>query len=78
LNKEEIDYIFSHHPPSHPGIAAAHNDFREACKMMANVIETLVPDTDEKDEAIKRLQEVMFWEMQRLHDSKRLLSSNGC
>ncbi len=50
-----------HHPPSHPGIAAKHEDFRQAIFIMGQVIGTLVPKGREQALAITKLEEVMFW-----------------
>ncbi len=52
---------FKHHPPTHNGIASAHEDLRTALRLAAEVIETLCPEGREKSLALTRLEEAMFW-----------------
>ncbi len=61
MTPEEIRDRFSFHPSISPGRAEAHGDMRNAAAVMATIINELVPDGREKDLAIERLEEVMFW-----------------
>lgn len=59
--EEELRNKIRHHPPKHDGIAAKHSDYREAIFKFGQIIGILVPDCDERKEALKKLEEVMFW-----------------
>lgn len=61
LFEEEWRKKIQHHPSKHDGIVAKHEDFREAVFKMGLIIETLVPDCTERDTALTKLEEVMFW-----------------
>jgi hypothetical protein len=49
------------HPSKHDGIIAKHEDFREAVFVMGKIIGTLVPKGSERDLALTKLEEMMFW-----------------
>ena len=63
LISEEIDRMnqFNSHPPTSETIVRAHEKIREECLRLSSYISYYVPIGDEKDEALKKLQEVMFW-----------------
>lgn len=49
-----------YYPPTDSGIAAKHEDFREAIFTMEKVIVTLIPKGREQDLALTKLEELMF------------------
>ncbi len=57
----ELDERFQHHPPSHKGIEAAHNDLRYAFRAIARVVVELCPEGREKSLALTKIEEGMFW-----------------
>ncbi len=57
----DMDNKFKHHPPTSDTVANAHQRIREECAYLSSIISQCVPVSDEKDEAVKKLQEVMFW-----------------
>jgi hypothetical protein len=57
---EELDARFKMHSPDR-GTCAAMVDFREACRLTADVICNLCPDGREQSLALTHLEEVMFW-----------------
>lgn len=65
INDQLFEKLWSdrvkHHPSKHDGIIAKHEDFREAVFKMGLIINTLVPNCQEKDLALTKLEEVMFW-----------------
>ena len=61
MDRLELDERFTHHPPTHEGIAQAQRDLRHAARMMARVVEELCPDGREKALAMTKLEEAMFW-----------------
>lgn len=61
MTLEEIRNRFSFHPATTPGRAEAHTDMRHAAAVMAGIINELVPEGREKELAMTKLEEVMFW-----------------
>lgn len=51
---------FRHHPPG-PERAAAHNVVRGVCGHLATTLDELLPPGPEREQAMLRLREVMFW-----------------
>jgi len=61
VNAEDLNSRFKFHPATGPGRAAQHDDLRQACRTFASIIDELVPDGREKNLAVAKLEEVMFW-----------------
>lgn len=57
----DIDNWFSFHPPADAAAADQHTSVRVWCKDLAYTLMNLVPPGPERDQAIDRLREVMFW-----------------
>lgn len=52
---------FAYHPAPTPGRQEAHEDIREVCGHLADFLNQVVPEGREKDIAMTRLEETMFW-----------------
>lgn len=61
LSEEDIDNIFSFHPPKNEDVAAAHEQVREGCRELAQDLKALCPDSPEQTTAIRKLQEAMMY-----------------
>lgn len=58
---ESLANQFKHHSPQSPTTTSIYEAVRTGALHYADLINELVPDCNEKDEAINRLNEVMFW-----------------
>ena len=56
----QIEKAFSYHPPKQHR-AGMHSSIRETAKMLAYVIDELVPDSREKSLAMTKLEECVMW-----------------
>ncbi len=61
MENSYIEHIFSYHPPKDEGVAERHAKVREACLNMALYLNETLPDSEERNVSIRRLQDVMFW-----------------
>ncbi len=55
-----IENDFVHHPPK-AGQADKYIELRAQCRGLAHKIIDLCPDSKERNEAVKKLNEVSFW-----------------
>lgn len=60
-SEEELNLLFNHHAPSSQFIADTHTHFRHECKVLAEVINEVVPAGREQALAFTNLEQVMFW-----------------
>lgn len=60
LNKEDVDAIFTFHPPKNEGEQRQHESVREACREAAIRILYHTPVCPEQTTAIRKLQEAMM------------------
>lgn len=64
MDYESLDAVrdaFTFHPPKDETVSSAHSEARQECLQVATWIYGTVPDCYERDMAIDRLREVMFW-----------------
>ena len=61
MDKKDLENRFMHHPIKNAETAEKHDTIRNTCLRLALDINNLVPDCDEKETAVKYLEEVMFW-----------------
>lgn len=52
---------FKWHTPATDLIGKSHGKIRDTCLEMSYILIDLVPECDERKEAIKKLEEVMMW-----------------
>ena len=57
----ELDERFKHHPPTTMKIENAHTDLRLAARKMMRAVEEICPAGREKDLALTKIEEAMFW-----------------
>ena len=57
---KDFDNRFTYHPPS-PERAAKHDQIRNACQDIAELVDALVPDSREKSLTLTKIEEAMFW-----------------
>lgn len=58
--RDRIDNDFTYHPPTNEMIPK-FQEIRDEAKVLAILIDTLVPDGREKSVALTNLDEVVFW-----------------
>ena len=61
LKREDIDSIFSHHPPTKPGTAEAHDEVRKDVRELAHKWNESLPGSPEATLAIRYLQKAMMF-----------------
>jgi hypothetical protein len=62
IDPDELDNEFRFHPPMTAERGQAHEAVRSSCAQLARLLNQLVPDGFEKDQAIRvNLIQVMFW-----------------
>jgi hypothetical protein len=61
VNAAEIINRFTFHPADTAERRQAHEDVRSLCMELALTLDSLVPAGAEKQAALFRLEEVMFW-----------------
>lgn len=61
MSAAEIINRFTFHPAGTAERSQAHEDVRSLCMELALTLDSLVPDGAEKQAALFRLEEVMFW-----------------
>lgn len=61
MDVDDIEKIFSFHPPANDDIKDQHEAVREACKTAAKQILLLTPVCPEQTTAIRKLQEAMMF-----------------
>ncbi len=57
----QINKKFNFHPAASEETANRHSAIRLTCLRAALALNDIAPECDEKEEAIKKLEEVMFW-----------------
>lgn len=60
MMKSEINNIFTYHPPKDDQ-TSRYEKIRSTAKDMSILIELLCPDSREKDFAIMKIEESVFW-----------------
>lgn len=60
LSNDDIEKIFTFHPPKDETVAAAHDAVRQIMRSTALSIKELTPDSAEQTTAIRKLQEAMM------------------
>lgn len=58
---DKIENNFKHHPPKSKDTIMTHEDVRSECKHLANMLDSLLPESREKSIAMTKLEEVMMW-----------------
>lgn len=58
---EDIENRFAFHPATTDEKRDAHTSIRQACKRLADDLNTQLPEGREKAVALTKLEEVMFW-----------------
>lgn len=61
MNPAEIFNRFTHHPAATAERRQAHEDLRSVCLELALALDSALPAGAEKQAALFRLEEVMFW-----------------
>lgn len=61
MDFREISHRFAYHAPKDADVKAAHEAIRAACRAAAHIINDKVPDSHEKDIAIRKLEAAMMW-----------------
>jgi hypothetical protein len=57
----QIENNFKYHTPGNPGVSNAHDAVRHECKVLANILDDLLPPSREKSLALTKLEETMMW-----------------
>lgn len=57
----ELNHRFAYHPPRSTRRVRDHEDVRELCRQMANVMDERLPDGREKSVVMTKIEEAMFW-----------------
>lgn len=60
MNTERLEWDFAYHAPD-TAKRLHHESIRDACKELALLINEAAPDSREKEAAITKLEDVMFW-----------------
>ncbi len=60
MKKEEIDNIFTYHPPQ-PEEIVTYTTLREMGKTVATTINNICPDSIEKTKSIQKIEEAIMW-----------------
>jgi len=60
LSHEDVETIFTFHPPKDEETGNRHDRIREVCRTAAHHIKDLTPDSAEQTTAIRKLQEAMM------------------
>lgn len=61
IDPAELAHRFSSHPPKNPGVSENLMSVRDRSYLLAELLNELVPDSREKDQALLHLEHVMFW-----------------
>jgi hypothetical protein len=56
-----IEHLFKFHAASRQEKADEHTSARQGFRQLADYLNQLLPDSEEKNEVIRKLQEAMFW-----------------
>lgn len=57
----ELRNRFAYHRPSTPAVQEQHQDWRNACALLASVAAELLPEGREKSLAMTQIEQAMFW-----------------
>jgi len=60
-SEEDIDNRFTTHPPTTYERRHAHESARSLCKTLAHHFNDVLPDGREKEVALTKIEEAMFW-----------------
>ena len=58
---EQLEKAFKHHPPANDDVVRRHEAVRAAALQFAQEITNNVPQSKERNVAIERIEEAMFW-----------------
>lgn len=61
IDPAELACRFSSHPPKDQGVSEDLRAVRDGSYRLAEMLNELVPDSREKDQALLHLEHVMFW-----------------
>lgn len=61
LTYHAIDHQFTHHPPRTDVDVQVHETLRAGARDLAHEWNDLLPDSEEKTEAMRRLREAVMW-----------------
>lgn len=61
IDPADINNRFDYHKPQTDRVVKAHETVRKELRVMADTIDSLVPDGREKSLAITKLEEAMMW-----------------
>jgi len=59
--KNQIEKNFRSYVPKDETVKDAHYHVRNECKVLANELDSVCPNSREKSLAMTKLEEVMFW-----------------
>lgn len=61
MNHADISRRFEYHPPSTDEVRLTHESVRDRCMALAFYLERILPDCDERDQAIRSLDLTAMW-----------------
>ncbi|MDT6983770.1 hypothetical protein ACFSUJ_12350 [Streptomyces lusitanus] len=61
MQPADIENRFAFHAAATQDKRDAHTSVRQQCRLLADELNELLPDSREKSVAITKLEEVMFW-----------------
>lgn len=61
MNHHDIANRFAYHPPSTDEVRKTHEDVRTRCAALAFYFERILPECDEKEQAIRSLDLAAMW-----------------
>jgi hypothetical protein len=61
VHARDIENRFTFHPATTPDRRAAHETVRHDCRVLAEHLDDILFEGREKELAIQKLEEVMFW-----------------
>lgn len=61
MSEDDIDRIFSHHPPETSDVAQLHSDVRSNCRELAHWLNENLPNCPEAILAVRAIQKAMMF-----------------
>lgn len=61
MKLDELEDMFTFHPPKDETVSQLHSEVRSVLLNAAVDVFTLVPNSHERDVAIAKIREAMFW-----------------
>ena len=61
MDRNELGNRFTYHPPRSQERIDAHQSVCHGCEELAARLDDLLPDGREKESAMTKIEEVMFW-----------------